>query len=89
VNDEELLKSFRIYPNPVENGKISITATKLAGEEVGINLYNIIGQRIHSAESEFDESGNTTLSFNKPSAGVYFIEIDHQENKLRKRIIIK
>ncbi len=89
VNDNEIASDFDLYPNPVSDGVVTLRSQAMAGDEVRLRLYNIIGQRVLETEQAFEADGELKLEIGSPQAGVYFLEIHHQGDTTKERLIIK
>ena len=77
--------TFEIYPNPVQDGRITIQGEFLP-EQATCRIYNILGQLVKSEEVMTD----ATFSMNVSSLdnGVYFIDILGSERTYRSKLII-
>ena len=88
IDDNELANSFKVYPNPVTDGQVSIQSNNMSGEAT-IFLYNMIGQRVFETQSSFEANGKMKVDLGNPPSGVYFIEIDQNGETAKERLIIK
>ena len=74
----EFGKTISIYPNPVNNGTVNITATNFAKVEV----YSSVGQLIVTQNT-------TTVDVSNYQAGIYFFKVfDTNNNTAMKRISV-
>ena len=89
IDDNENLANFKVYPNPVTDGELTIIASQMAGDDVELNLYNMIGQSILETEGRFESNGEMKLNLGSYQAGVYFLEINNKGETARERLIIK
>ena len=78
VGLKEIDNSFSFYPNPVQD--IFTIESIIAIEE--IIIYNLQGQAV--LRQEIDGS---TINFEAYPSGVYFIEIQMEDNRIRKKLI--
>ena len=81
--------NFNIFPNPMsDNSYLRFNIGK--NEELAINIYNLLGEKVFSQEKLFQKGNNTILLFdfvgNNPS-GFYFVELS-SKNYYGKDIII-
>ena len=88
IDDNELADNFKVYPNPVTDGQVSLQSTNTTGGAT-ISLYNMIGQRVFKTESSFEANGKTKVNLGTPESGVYFIEIDQNGVTAKERLIVK
>ncbi len=88
-DNASLISDFEVYPNPVSDGVVTLRSQAMAGDEVRLRLYNIIGQRVLETEQAFEADGELKLEIGSPQSGVYFLEIHHQGDTTKERLIIK
>ena len=88
IDDNEVADKFKVYPNPVDNEKITVQVTNMSGE-VNVDLFNMIGQRVMSTQGELNANAQMTLNIGDQSSGVYFIELDQDGQTFKERLIIK
>lgn len=79
-NEDIFLATFKIVPNPVED-VISIISPQEV-EISTIEVYDILGKRILSQESNFDNIFVATLS-----KGIFFLRINTQNSSIVRRFI--
>ncbi len=85
--------SIQIYPNPF-NAITNINYTIPEDENVNINIYNILGEKVAAlVTNELRQAGNHSLQFNAASLreGVYYcvLQLDNKNKRLSKtRILI-
>jgi hypothetical protein len=87
LDDQTLSSNFKVYPNPVDHAEVNVQIPNMEGE-AHISLYNIMGQRVMSNTSTFD-NGATSLNIGNHAGGVYFLEVNQANESLKKQIIIK
>ena len=88
VNVNELGYSFKVYPNPVTD-QLRIIASQMAGENVEVILYDIVGKRLMQTQNKFESKGEMKLNIGTNQAGIYFIEIKNNGKTGREKLIIK
>jgi hypothetical protein len=83
--EENKLLAFEVYPNPTEN--IFIVETQLIGDYL-IRILDLSGKVVSLRNVS---KSNTQISSKNEqlTPGIYFIEVDQENVKLRKRIIIQ
>ncbi len=80
-------RNLSLYPNPT-SGKIIISNSDFAGgKSIYISICNLIGEKIISAELQFDNSGSQLIDVTKLAAGMYFLEARGDKNIFRKSFI--
>lgn len=79
-SDDFVLQQFSVFPNPVSD--VINVQLKENVELKKINIYNSLGQFISSTTK-------TTIPTNNLSKGYYFIEIETNNGKASKSVIIK
>lgn len=82
VEDNELVNSIKIYPNPT-SGKINITSNPNVEIE-SLALYTITGKLIFEANNP-----SNTLDLNYYPKGVYFLKIVSNRDLVVKKIILE
>ncbi len=93
VGINELTKStrFMVYPNPGST-ETQIAFTLNDVSEIALNVYDISGRLIESAEGKNFAAGEHTLAINKSAQynkGIYFIELSVNGAKMSKKLIIE
>jgi hypothetical protein len=92
------VKEFTVdqnYPNPF-NGKTVITYTLPEADNISLNLFNILGEKIHSEEMGFLAKGSYTYVLDTTgshsqliSSGIYFYQIkSSRQQQVRKMILL-
>jgi hypothetical protein len=85
--DDNALSTLEVYPNP-SNGTFRLSVGKNKSQDIKLNVYNMTGTKVFSAEN-FDEGQNViTLDLTKQPAGMYFFDINTPEGKTVKRLVI-
>lgn len=77
--------TFDIYPNPSEDGRITIQGEFLP-EQATCQIYNVLGQMVKNMEVFTDAT--FTLNVSDLDNGVYFIDILGSERTYRSKLII-
>jgi len=73
---------FKIYPNPVSNGKLYIASTTNLEKEVAI--YNTLGQEVLQTKTN-----NQAINISNLSKGTYFVKITEAGITATKKLIIQ
>ena len=80
---------FAMYPNPVTDGTLSLTATKLAGLTVDVTITNLLGQQVIAQPVSFTGATATLTNLHNLKAGVYILSITSQDTAISHRIVIQ
>jgi hypothetical protein len=82
--DDEILKVFRVYPNPA-NTSINISfVTEL--KNATTSIYDINGRQVYFKKSDLKQTVN--INTEHLSAGIYILKINNKEVNYSKKIII-
>lgn len=80
-----------VFPNPAPKGKVTIALDNLAATPVAVDIYNLLGEKVHSSGSLIAGSGNFRYTANVEELpnGTYFVTVsgDRQVVKTAKLII--
>jgi len=68
TEDNELVKSFEIYPNPVTNGLVNIQAD-IEIKSYNVNVYDVMGKMV------LRSSNRNANRIELPESGIYYISI--------------
>lgn len=80
--DNNILKSFKMFPNPTNNTKIYFSVT----EEVSINIYTVLGKLVKSTKvSQIKNS----VDISNLSKGFYLVKINSGKQFITKKLIKK
>lgn len=85
VPDRVQSSTFEIYPNPTQNGRVTIQGEFLP-EQAICNIYNVLGQIVKSMEVTTDAT--FSLNVSTLENGVYFIDILGSERTYHSKLII-
>jgi endonuclease I/chitodextrinase len=81
-NESNVLDDFTIYPNPVSNSIINIKINEV--ENANYKITNTLGQVVLEGKLT-----TNTIKINTLKNGLYFLEINTQEQKMMKKFIKK
>jgi len=70
-----------IYPNPTTE---LITVTNLPREATRINVYNVLGELVHSQQTASDDS---LIDLSTLPSGLYIIQLQNRQMTFRKKVI--
>lgn len=90
VGLEEQLAAGRIgiYPNP-GSGVFTISMAKDSKGSGSLNLYNALGERVHTQEFDAEQTHTHTLNATNLAQGVYLLRIDMNNTVYTQKLIIK
>jgi hypothetical protein len=90
--EEEVLNyNFDIYPNP-SNGLFNITLNNFVGNNVSIEVYNELGQKVTVINNESQNPEGywkTQLDLSTLEKGIYFVKVIADNQIQTKRIVIQ
>ena len=80
--------AFNIYPNPLSGSRLNYSYPK-AIEDLTVEVYTFLGQKIQSVKATTNGSGKNSLDLNLAS-GIYIIKFGNSksQNNIIKRLII-
>jgi hypothetical protein len=82
-------QDYQIYPNPIRSGHLTISNSANWDGDVVIRIYDIKGQKVYEVYQENVMSSMMELNFDKPSSGMYWLEIRSSEKTQRQRLIVE
>lgn len=88
TTNEEVI-DFAMYPNPITNGRLTITSTAFSGSDVDVVITNLLGQTVMSKAASFN--GNKTIlhDLDQLSSGMYILSIKGENIKVSHKIVIQ
>lgn len=80
---------FMLYPNPANKDAVNIYFTTKKEVDLTINLFDALGQRVHSQVlGNVSGDFNTTIPVQNLAAGMYYVELtDGHSNQLLKVVV--
>jgi hypothetical protein len=78
------IEGFAIYPNPVSDGKL--TMTSLSASTKDVQLFSILGKLVYS--NSFTGTNNT-INFGKLNSGIYFIKVKEGDSIATRKLVIR
>lgn|SRR5690606_6944808 len=78
----EGIEDLNIYPNPVSNGKITITTKLNLTKE--IEIFDVLGKKIHSS-SLFGKE----LNVSKLTPGIYILKIKENNVSATRKLVVR
>jgi hypothetical protein len=88
-NTSNEVDGSRLYPNPAKNNfNVAINLSK--ANEIAVDVYNTIGQKIAGARSNGTIGENTiNMDLNNVTPGVFFVKIKAGTNESTKKLVIE
>ena len=82
-------ENLLIYPNPA-NGKVNFKYELSTPQNVCIDIYNTVGQKITSLiNNEFQQAGNHLLDYTFNNNGIYFVNLTTGNAHYTKKVVIQ
>lgn len=75
------VKELNIYPNPSTNGRATVSFDLREEATVSVEIYNLLGEQVHSSGSILAGSGNFNYSANVEAIpnGTYFVTVSNEK----------
>ena len=80
---------FTMYPNPITNGRLTITSTAFSGSKVDVIITNLLGQTIMTKKASFNGNKTVIDNLNQLSSGMYILSMESKEIKVSHKIVIQ
>lgn len=78
------IDGFTTYPNPVNNGRLTITTSSASEKEV--TIFNVLGKRVFSQKFT---GTNKQLDVSQIKSGIYIMKVIEDEKVATKKLVIK
>jgi hypothetical protein len=79
VMENETASNLNIYPNPVKD------VVRVSGEDINsISVYNSLGVLVEKIEVS---SNNAEINMNDYNTGIYFIQVESNENVVSRKVV--
>ena len=79
---EKETTEFSVYPNPVTNGTVNITANN--NEAISVSVFDVLGKQVLAQNVT-----NKTLNVSSLNAGMYILKLSQNGNSTTKKLVIK
>jgi len=76
------IKDFKMYPNPVVNGKLFINTANNSIKK--IQIFDVLGKQIFSTYLSGKE-----LNVSKLNSGIYILKINQEDKTATRKLVIK
>jgi len=80
---ENQIEGFAMYPNPVINGKFTISSN--SSVEKNIEIFSVIGKQVYSKKIE----GNETIDISNLTTGFYSVRVEEEGKIATRKLIVK
>jgi len=81
---ENQINGFKTYPNPVSNGRFTITSSN--SDEKEISIFNILGRQM---VSQSFSGTSRSIEVNSLNTGVYILKVKEGNNVATKKLVIR
>jgi hypothetical protein len=80
---------LKVYPNP-SNGILNVSMTGISSAQTTLNIFDITGRQVMSQQFESKDFFTTTLDLSSMiPAGLYYVEVINDSQRLIEKIILK
>ena len=86
---EENIINLTMYPNPIDQGILTITSSALNGLDAEITITNLLGQQVMTQHASFSSNKAVITDLNNLSSGMYIITITNENLKVSRKIVIQ
>ena len=81
-------ENIQLYPNP-NSGQFSLKFDGLkASSQINIEIYNALGQLVYTEHTNASGSLLKEINLSKKAQGVYFVQINVNENRYHRKVVI-
>mgnify|MGYP001301491256 CR=1 FL=1 len=82
--------NINVYPNPVNDGELTINFTELNGEKITLTMTDVSGKTIHNSEMMIDNNQYYHyITMSNISKGLYLVSIKTEDGQMTSFKIIK
>ncbi len=78
----------KVFPNPVEQ-QINFSLGSFAGKAFKASLYDITGKLVVSRDYKINDTDKYTLDIAKPTAGIYFLQLNANGYRQKVKVLVK
>lgn len=82
-------KFVSIYPNPVTNKTINLEFRDVINSTVNIQIFSIQGTSIYNENLRVDNNNLQLIVNNLNSSGMYILQVNYNQNKFYKKLIVQ
>lgn len=90
IDELSNVSNFNMYPNPA-SGETNIAFTLKQDKDVNLEVYNMLGEKVYSAEQGTMVTGNHMINVNTSSlhVGVYFVRFATTDGTITRKLVIQ
>jgi hypothetical protein len=88
VQDLSLSHAFTLYPNPTE-GMVTLDFGAAGPSDYDVTVFNTLGEKVKQVHLDMLSEQTFQLDLRDQSAGLYFIEVRNQSEKITRRVMIQ
>ena len=81
---DNLIDGFSAYPNPVRNGKLTITSA--TSDVKNVSIYNVLGRKVFSQNIT---GTSKQLNIASVTSGVYILKVVEGTKSSTKKLVIR
>ncbi|AZQ42843.1 T9SS type A sorting domain-containing protein [Nonlabens ponticola] len=87
-NTDDQATSFKLFPNPVNNGVVNVELSQVTAGPAQVHIYNSLGQNVQEIKLA-EIAGVQTLDVSNLSQGIYIMEIIQDGTSTSQKVIIQ
>ncbi len=85
----DVTNSLNVFPNPVRN-ELNVRFTLNKAEKLTIEIYNALGQKVHTvANTSFNGENTLTVNTSDLAAGIYHLNLVSQNGVTTQRFVVE
>ncbi|HTF03981.1 MAG TPA: M43 family zinc metalloprotease [Bacteroidia bacterium] len=88
VQDLSLSHVFTLYPNPTD-GMVTLDFGGAAPSDYDVTVFNTLGEKVKQVHLDMLSEQTFQLDLRDQSAGLYFVEVRNQSDKITRRVLIQ
>ena len=77
------IENFKMFPNPVANGKFSITSNSRANKQV--DIYSLLGKQVYSKTVK----ANQPIEVSNLNRGIYILRVEEEGKIATRKLVIE
>ncbi|WP_340077320.1 T9SS type A sorting domain-containing protein [Leptobacterium sp. I13] len=77
------IEGFKMYPNPVTSGYLTIITKKNFAKD--ISIYDVLGKQVLKTQL----TNNNTLNLAELSSGVYLLKVTEENTTITRKLVIR
>jgi hypothetical protein len=89
VDDNTFGTGFSLYPNPTSNGQFTIKTSGLDGQDVELQIVNLLGQKVFDNRRKVAENGEIQVNASSLAIGVYLVQLRQNQQVFTAKLIVE